>query len=299
MTTNEYLEKVLKEHSLNNDSPEIEDIRTERKNVEKILCEYFSKSNLNIKYGGSKCKHTMIKESYDLDIVCFFNSDESSAGSTLKELFENTQNALSPHYFIVPKTSAIRLERREINNNFYYHIDVLPGRFVDDKNDDAYLHQNNGDKDYLKTNVGKQISHIRDSGLQRVIKLIKYWKIRNGLQIKTFVLELLVIKILKGCDETDLEKCLNKFWDYVIVQWESLCVEDPANPTGNDLGPLLDYVIRNSLKYASENTINLINSNNWEAVFGPIKEHEDKTSKISVIESIAVSTPLISKPWAK
>lgn len=298
MTSKEYLEKVLKEHSLDSNSTEIEDIRKERGNVEKILNEYFKNSKLNIKYGGSKCKNTMIKESYDLDIIAFFDSDETTAGSTLKELFENTQKALDPHYFVVPKTSALRLERREYNNNYYYHIDVLPGRFTDDKNEDAYLHQHNGEKDYLKTNVEKQIKHIKDSGLQRVIKLIKYWKIRNGLQIKTFVLELLIIKALKKCDESDLEKCLTTFWNYVIDNSESLCVEDPANPKGNDLSSLLDYAIKISLKFSAENSISFSKKGDWKSIFGPVKEEEDKANKISIIETIAVSTPVISKPWA-
>ena len=90
MTTKQYLEKVLMEHSLSSDSPEMEDIRKEREKVEKILFEYFKDSKLNIKYGGSKSKNTMIKESYDLDIISFFDFDETTAGTTLKELFENT-----------------------------------------------------------------------------------------------------------------------------------------------------------------------------------------------------------------
>lgn len=299
MTTKQYLEKVLEEHALSSDSPEMGDIRKERKKVENILCEYFKDSDLNIKYGGSKCKNTMIRESYDLDIISFFNSDETKAGTTLKELFENTQKALQPYYYVVPKTSALRLERYGNNTHYYYHIDVVPGRFVDNKKEDAFLHQNNGEKDYLKTNVEKQITYIKESGLQRVIKLIKYWKIRNGLQIKTFVLELLVIKILKDCDETDLETCLTTFWNYIIKNWEKLCVEDPANPTGNDLSVMLDYAVKFSIKSASENTINFINSDNWESVFGPVKSDENKAAKISAFESIAANTPIRSKPWSE
>lgn len=299
MIVKQYLEKVLEEHSLSSDSPEIEDIRKERDKVETFLREYFNDSQLYIKYGGSKCKNTMIKESYDLDIISFFNCDETKAGNTLKELFDNTEKALQPHYFVVRKRSALRLERRENNNINYYHIDILPGRYIDDKGDDAYLHQNIGDKDYLKTNVEKQIAHIKDSGLQRVIKLIKYWKVRNGLQIKTFVLELLIIKILKKCDETDLEKCVTEFWEYIVENWEKLCVEDPANPQGNDLSEMLDYAIRSSLKFAAENSLNFIKAGNWEAVFGPVKVKQDNDAKISVIETIAAGTSVISKPWAE
>jgi len=299
MTTKLYLEKVLEEHSLTTDSPEMENIRKEREKVEKILHEYFKDSEIIIKYGGSKCKNTMIRESYDLDIICFFQYDETAAGTTLKELFENTQKALQPHYFVFPKTSALRLAKFENNTTYYYHIDVVPGRYVDDKKDDAYLHQNNGEKDYLKTNLEKQISHIKDSGLERVIKLIKYWKVRNSLQIKTFVLELLIVKILKDCDEGNLEECLTTFWNEIIDNCDELSVEDPANPNGNDLSPLFDSVVKSSLKSASENAMYFVNSENWEDVFGPVKKEEDKDSKIKIIETIAATTPVVSKPWAE
>lgn len=241
----------------------------------------------------------MIRESYDLDIICFFPDDETAAGTTLKELFDNTEKALQTHYFIVRKKSALRLERRENNTNYYYHVDVLPGRFVDEDKGDAYLHQNNGEKDYLKTNVTKQIGLIKNSGLQRVIKLIKYWKVRNALQIKTFVLELLIVKILKDCDESNLEKCLKSFWQEIIDNCDNINVEDPANPNGNDLSPMLDPVIKSSLKSAAETAIYYVNEEKWETIFGSVKVEENKASKISIIESIAATTPIISKPWSE
>ncbi len=298
MTTKEYLENILAEHSLSSDSPEMEYIREEREKVENILFEYFNDSDLTIKYGGSKSKNTMIRENYDLDIICFFPAEENAAGTTLKELFDNTEKALQSQYFVFRKNSALRLEKRENNTTYYYHIDVLPGRFVDENKGDAYLHQNNGEKDYLKTNVTKQIGLIKDSGLRRVIQLIKYWKVRNALQIKTFVLELLIVKILKDCDESNLENCLKSFWQEIIDNCDNITVEDPANPNGNDLSPMLDPVIKSSLKSASETAMYYVNEEKWETIFGTVNVEENKASKISVIESIAAATPIISKPWA-
>lgn len=299
MTSKNYLEKILEEHELGSDSPEMDNIRKERNKVEKILNDYFKDSEITIKYGGSKSKNTMIRESYDLDIICFFPDNESTAGTTLKELFDNTEKALQVHYFVVRKKSALRLERRENNSIYYYHVDVLPGRFVDENKEDAYLHQNNGEKDYLKTNVKKQIRLIKDSGLQSVIKLLKYWKVRNALQIKTFVLELLIVKILKDCDESDLEKCLKSFWQEIINNSDNITVEDPANPNGNDLSPLLDSVIKSTLKSAAETTMYYVDQGKWETVFGPVAKTETSTTKVSIIESIAASTPIISKPWVE
>ncbi|MDZ4865208.1 MAG: hypothetical protein SGJ01_17445, partial [Gemmatimonadota bacterium] len=67
MTDQEYLEGVLKEQSLSDDSPEMNELRRRRSEVEEHLRAEFG-SAPRIRYGGSKAKGTMIKEAYDLDL---------------------------------------------------------------------------------------------------------------------------------------------------------------------------------------------------------------------------------------
>jgi hypothetical protein len=61
-----------------------------------------------------------------------------------------------------------------------------------------YLFQSSGDKKRLKTNLDVHLDHVRDSGVIDAIRLAKLWKVRNGLPVRTFVLELAVIKLLEG-----------------------------------------------------------------------------------------------------
>ena len=75
------------------------------------------------------------------------------------------------------------------------------------------------------------------------------------------------------------------------------CLEDPANPTGNDLSDLLK-AIWPELSARSRDTLNLLERSGWEVIYGPLDEDEKnnggKTSNF-VRAAAAVVTP--TKPW--
>src|SRR5262245_47678957 len=140
METKEYLEKILAGQNLEDGSQELKDLESHRKDVEKILRDGFPKCSPTIRYGGSKAKGTLIRESYDLDIVCYFPHDDTTAGETLKDIFENTHKVVAEYYYISPKTSALRLKGKKDFIDF--HIDVVPGRYVDSSKTDCFIYQN-------------------------------------------------------------------------------------------------------------------------------------------------------------
>jgi hypothetical protein len=85
-------------------------------------------------------------------------------------------------------------------------------------------------------------------------------------------------------------------WNTLAEAKDPICVEDPANPTGNDLSELLTTVWPQPAR--SRDTINLIEQSGWEAIFGPLdEEEEDNAAKTSnfVRAAAAVVTP--TKPW--
>jgi tRNA nucleotidyltransferase (CCA-adding enzyme) len=94
MTVNEYLAAVLKSQELDQNGPEMREIQTHRAAVETLISGAFPVSNPTIRYGGSRAKNTMIRESYDLDIICYFGADDDQCGSTLEQIFTNMQLAL-------------------------------------------------------------------------------------------------------------------------------------------------------------------------------------------------------------
>ena len=136
MTDNEYLQTVLKSQDLADDSAELKALTARRKDVEALLRSAFPDSSPTIRYGGSKAKGTLIKESYDLDIVCCFPHDDTTAGETLEDIYNNVAAALEKDYAVERKRSALRLRDKDLVD---FHIDVVPGRFTDDSKTDCFL----------------------------------------------------------------------------------------------------------------------------------------------------------------
>src|SRR5690606_1232942 len=115
----------------------------------------------NFTHGGSRAKGTMIREDYDLDEVCYFDNDDAAPGDTLEEIYDNVAELLEADYQVERKRSALRLRSKKGKD---LKIDIVPGRYVSDTGTDVFLHQNEGDKERLKTNLEVHIEHVRDSG---------------------------------------------------------------------------------------------------------------------------------------
>jgi hypothetical protein len=296
MTADEYLSEVLASQALGDDSDELKALQTHRADVEKLIRDNFKNTALTIRYAGSKAKGTMNKESYDLDIISYVASGDSTAGETLENIYENHKKALGKKYIVEPKGSALRIKGCDpVNLGVDFHIDVVPGRFTDDTKTDAYLYQSGGDKTRLKTNLDVHLDHVRNSGVIDAIRIAKLWRVRNGLPIRTFVLELAVIKLLKDQKKKSLSAQMEHFWTELRDNSANLCIEDPANPNGNDLSKCLDDNLKSQLASVAKRTLEQIKSSGWEAVFGNVQKQE-KAARIEILRSAAaVATP--SRPW--
>jgi len=297
MTADEYLQEILASQALGDDNDEVKALQKHRADVEKLIRDNFKDSALIIRYAGSKAKGTMNKESYDLDIISYVSSDDNTAGETLEDIYENHKKALAKKYYVEPRGSALRLKGCDPENlGVDFHIDVVPGRFTDETKTDAYLYQSSGEKKRLKTNPDVHLKHVRESSVVEAIRLAKLWKVRNGLPIRTFVLELAVIKLLQDKKKKNLSAQMEHFWTELRDNSANLCVEDPANPNGNDLSKCLDDNLKGQLAAAAKCTLDQIESSGWEAVFGKT-EKQEKAARIEVLRrAAAVATPV--KPWA-
>ena len=300
MTPNDYLEKILAQQTLGDDGPELKEIRRRRKEIEGTLREHFSKSPPTIRWGGSMVKETMILESYDGDITCYFPHDEEEAGNTLEEIYDNTAEALGKEYVVERKASALRVKDPSTRESKGFaqdlHIDVVPGRFTGGEEEDVFLHRTTGDKKRLKTNPQVHIDYIRNSGVRDAIRLMKLWNVRNGVGAKTFVLELLVVELLKDKKDSDLAAQLKHVWTEFRDNADGLAVEDPANPNGNDLKPRLDEV-RPRLADVAAITLSLIERVGWDAVFGEVEENGGEEGKKAALKAAAVHVRNPTKPW--
>lgn len=292
MTITEYLNLVLKSQELSDDQKV--QLSDNRDQVEALLRDKFADTPL-IKFAGSKAKRTMIRENYDIDIVCYFPEE---CDISLKDLYNDVCDKLSAQYSVEKKTSALRI-RIPSNDGFIdSHIDVVPGKFSDSESKDAFLYLSTGEKERLKTNIKVHIDHIVKSNLRKEIKLAKLWNIKNNLKIKTFVLELLVVEILKNSKEKDIEGRMIQLWGKLKDDIDDIVIEDPANPIGNDLSDIFNEQTKSMLSLVAGNTLQIINSQGWEAIFGKaslLQERLDLNKEKIILEDFSHRKNLISK----
>lgn len=277
MTNEEYLNEILKSQTLANDGDELRLLRQRRTDVEKLLRDQYG-SSPSIRYGGSKAKGTMIKDSYDLDVICYFDNDDGSAGDTLQEIYDDVAETFEDDYYLERKPSAIRLKCKDSDEIEDYHIDVVPGRYVDDERDDVFLYRHSGEKGRQKTNLDVHIDHVKDSGVISGIRLGKLWRVRNDFSVRNFILELLTIEVLGGQKNKSLTDQLTYLWTELRDNIDEITIEDPANPTGNDLSELFNTAIKLQLSEAATTALQHVDDDNWTAIFGELPESKSQSA---------------------
>jgi hypothetical protein len=294
MTPDEYLQETLESQKL--DEGELAELRENRDEVERLLRAHYASSTGTVRYAGSYTKRTMVREAYDLDLTFYFGRDDTSAGETLKEIYEDVCRVLSAEYIVERRRSALRLRARGLGSTHTpLRIDVVPGRFTDDSRGDVFLHQENGDRGRLKTNPQVHVGLIRDSGVREAIKLAKLWALDRDIGVKTFVLELLVVKCLARHSGRPLSEQLTLLFENFRDDPDGLSVTDPAN-SNNDLTPLLDEV-RYDLSRCAQMSLEHIANGNWAGVFEPRSAQARRAGDLrSSLGRVAKSSPAV-RPW--
>lgn len=291
MTPNEYLAALLESQTLAEDSQELKDLRTRGDEVKKLLGSKFQAAKPSIRYAGSLMKKTLNRSSYDLDVTLRVPRDNDEAGKTIEEIFEAVKAVLDAEYTLEIKTSAIRLKGID-EEKPDFHIDVVPGRFVDETATDIFLHQTSGTKARLQTNLDVHLDHVRDSSVTEAIRVMKILRDRYALDWKTFVLELVVIKLLTDHKNEDLDDQIVHVLTELRDNIEDISVEDPAN-SNNDLSSIFNDAVRSAVSSAAKTALIEIDAGKWESVFGPLPASEEETK--NAIRSAGGEVK--SKPW--
>ena len=283
MTDEEYLKKILQSQTLDENGKEMKELRSRREDVERLLRKKFG-SAPSIRYGGSKAKGTMVKENYDLDVICYFDNEDNCAGETLQEIYESVEDVFEGDYLVERKSSALRLKSRSFDNWAQdLRVDIVPGRFVGDEREDVFLYRSSGEKGRQKTNLDVHINHVKNSGVIDGIRLTKLWRVRNNLSVRNFILELLAIELLKEKKNFKLTEQLAHFWTRLRDNVEDIQIEDPANPTGNDLSELFNATIKFELSNAARTALETAENEGWEKIFGALPEEKSQNNYPSII----------------
>jgi hypothetical protein len=290
--TQSYLEELLASQRLDERSDEWRALEEEAGRIEALLRAAYPWSALTFTHAGSRAKQTMIREDYDLDEVAYFRNDNKSPGETLAEIYENIAQVVGKHYSVRRKRSALRLGMK---NGRDLKVDLVPGRYIDATMTDVFIHQNEDNKDRLKTNIVKQVEHIAGSGCADEIMLGKLWRTRNDIGVKTFPFELLVIEALRQDGSGSLEQRFAQVLSVFAEDIERLRIEDPANPYGNDLSYALPDSLRGEIARVARNTLAAARQYGWEHVFGKI-EASAVAPRVQILRSAAAAA-VPTHPW--
>jgi hypothetical protein len=266
MTPEKFLQDLLDSQNLKQEQELT--LKAHKKEVTDYLIAEFQDKNPTIKYAGSYEKGTMIRDCYDLDIVCYFPDTDTR---TLKEIRDDVSVHLNKKYLMQDKASAERiLSLKGVTAPQSYHIDVVPGRFISGSND-VFLHLAEGEKERLQTNLKTHISHIKDSGCVPIIRLIKVWAHRNNVKVKTFLLELFVVEALSGSrSKSDLKVSFLKVLEEMKNRFATIELVDPAN-TGNVVSRLMPTNEKTAVAQVASKAFEALGSQDnlavWENVF--------------------------------
>lgn len=267
-------------------------LRSARADIQTLIEESFSDCSPTIRYGGSKMKNTMNLEDYDLDIINYYPRTDTRAGRTIKEIYHNVAAALRVKYRVEERTTALRVKDADRD----LKIDVVPGRFIDDTKTFAYVHQKDGPKPYLQTYLDRHIEFVRDSGCTEEIRLAKLWRPCVGIKVRTFPLELAVIKVLSGSPLRDLDDRMAYLFTELRDRIATIVIEDPAN-SGNDLSSCLDGATRSALAFGARTTLNTVAQNGWPPVFRAVMDAKP-TDRDAVHRTSVIRNEERTPPWA-
>jgi hypothetical protein len=217
MTGHQYLVGVLEAQRLTD--MDLWRLRNTRDEIERDLSP-IRQYNPRIYYGGSYGKKTMIKESFDLDIVIYFPQTDRRP---LRDMYESVYDSLNQAgYRMEEQRVALTLQLPK-----QLHVDVVTGRAKDE--DFYYADLYNIPKDSrMRTSLKRHIDEARR--VKDTIKLMKLWIRRHSLGTQKFAMEQIVIRALRNEeDESDLEKSFITVLQYLKSSILNIKLVDSAN----------------------------------------------------------------------
>lgn len=147
-------------------------------------------------------------------------------GYTLENMFTAVRDHLRKHWeYVNPKNVACRLPFQG-----GFHIDVVPGRALDNTFRYANLYRSEIGKP-LQTSIKVHIDNVRKSGRRELIRLLKLWRVRHQVPVRTFVLEQLAIAAASGTSLTDLEPQLTAALKHLRDRIDTAKLLDAAKRT--------------------------------------------------------------------
>ncbi|MEG9302888.1 nucleotidyltransferase [Psychrobacter celer] len=300
----DYLQEVLETHRMKHVNETLEQYRAKRREIRDFLITEYGTNIYEPFNSGSYKKFTAINTKFDLDLIAPF---KYSSFSTLESMFNDVSERIKEVFGV---QAVVRDQGVSIGIVFTedeINIDVVPARETskgsfDDTHKDLNLHKFDG-TGYLKTNIHKQIDHIKSKNNERrVVRLLKIWKSQKRKKYKSFFFELLAIKAYESTSPTgNLWNQFSTVLQYIVdnIEKDTFKLPDPGNGA-NDLISTLEPYQKSSLRSDFELMLTNIKTNEKqiEYYFEKNKEFSEEASNNSLSYGVAGAIP-VSTPSSK
>jgi hypothetical protein len=255
---NKHLDCVLKSHNIENNEDLMAAYRRKRDSVRDDLKKKFEGQIYYVIHSGSYKKMTAINIKFDMDLVIPFKKDSVDS---LEKLYNDLYDYFDKEYrkkdstLLNVKKQKVAIGLEFMVDGHVLDLDIVPGREINDYEKDGdlnlFVFERMGGfakSSYLKTNIKKQIDHIRNNAYAReIIKLIKVWKRRNNGSVKSFVIELITIRALDSyAGDTDLWSKLRTVLEFIRDNIKTVRLTDPGN-SNNVVSDSLDDFQKSSI----------------------------------------------------
>lgn len=221
------------------------------KSLRRFFFELFGQKLSQIVLSGSLVKGTAIEGTSDLDIVLIFKAD---AFITIDEMYKDVINLLKQSFGKVREQNVsigITIEKKE--------IDIVPAKRQKALGNLLSL-RSNATKSYIETNIIKHIEIVEKSPHKEVIRAFKIWNNQNKFGLNSFLIEMMVIQILKPISFLNLEKKITKILEFIANGITSQSIIDPTKPS-NILNNEIDTVLESKMRMAA---LTALQDKNWK-----------------------------------
>lgn len=278
----DYLDDVLYSYSMSHIKETTDEYKEAANRLRKAIEAHYGDKMYATFFSGSIAKHTAVNTKFDIDFVIPFKHDSfDTLQSMADDVFDFLKEYIKMDENVDICDSYVKKQKVSVGFTYQYHldgvqrsipIDVVPGRELSqgdyEKTEALNLFFRDSTWGFLsdegsrqKTNISAQGKLISGKNNERkVIRLLKIWKKANGKNVKSFVLELFVLKALEDYDGAkDLWTLLKHTLEYIRdnATNDSCHLYDPGN-SNNDVLARMDKYERAQLSEDMKNLLYFI-----------------------------------------
>ena len=238
MTAHQYLRSVLARYSLT--EGDTETAKTITGTIRDMLGRAYGPKIDDSSYLIRCHRKSPDSTALDIDIAVHF---EHHSFRTVKEMYDSLYDLLWCFYDTAKKRSSISVRIDD------HTIDMIPVRLTDKTVMSGEIYDMYRGRS-LRTNILRQWESVERSVHGDAVRLMRIWKYRNGVEARSFFLELIAVNVLSDFGSERLDDQVVRILECLRDDIDDIVLTDPGN-TGNDIARTLSPDERRALSKAS------------------------------------------------